>query len=59
MIDERDIEWTETAYIKDEISRCDSFEELRDSILPIIKAQHEEWKSKISEILAKTTLEVS
>lgn len=54
MIDERDIEWTETAYIKDEISRCDSFEELRDSILPIIKAQHEEWKSKISEILDST-----
>ena len=54
MIDERDDERLETSDINDEVSRCESIEELRDSIFPIIKAQHEEWKSKISEILEQT-----
>ena len=41
----------ETEYIKDEIGRCESVDDLRENIFPLISSQKDAWKSKISEIL--------
>lgn len=41
----------ETRYIKDEISRCESLDELKSRIFPMIQSQREQWKRKIHEII--------
>lgn len=45
----------ETKYLKEEISRCDSIEELKERILPMLQSQKEQWKSKFQEIMEKST----
>ena len=42
----------ETVYIKEEISRCETIDELKEKILPMIKSQSEQWSHKINEIIA-------
>ena len=42
----------ETVYIKDEISRCEDIEDLKEKIFPLIKSQKEEWGRKIQEIIS-------
>lgn len=42
----------ETLYIKDEISRCESLDELKSRIFPMIQSQKEQWKRKVNEIIS-------
>lgn len=44
---------TETVYIKDEISRCEDVEDLKNKIFPMIKTQQEQWARKINEIISE------
>lgn len=46
----------ETVVIKDEISRCESIDELRENIFPRIKSQQEQWSKKINEIIEESGL---
>lgn len=48
-----------TRYIKDEISRCEDIEELKERIFPMIKTQQNQWKIKIDEIIAESGLNKS
>lgn len=41
----------ETFYIRDEISKCEDLEELKEKIFPMIHSQKEEWSDRINEIL--------
>ena len=41
----------ETEFIKDEISGCESFGELKQRVLPLLVTQKEQWAKKISEII--------
>lgn len=43
----------ETIYIKEKVSNCDSIEDLRMQILPMLKNQQQEWSRKISEIISE------
>ncbi len=43
----------ETVYIKDEISKCEDIEELKEKIFPMIRSQREEWAGKINEIISE------
>ncbi len=47
-------EGIETEYIKDEISRCESIDDLKDIVFPMIRSQRDSWELKIKEILDKT-----
>lgn len=40
-----------TKYIKDEISECESFDELKVRIFPLLVSQKEQWREKINEII--------
>ena len=40
-----------TVYLKDEIGRCESLEELEKTVFPLIRSQQEEWTAKIDNIL--------
>ncbi len=44
----------DTAYIKDEITRCEDVDELRERVFPLIKSQQESWSVKIREVLNDT-----
>lgn len=46
----------ETVYIKDEISKCEDIDDLREKIFPMIKTQQEQWKNKINEIVIGSSL---
>lgn len=41
----------ETVYIKEEISKCEDIDELRERIFPMISSLQEQWKEKINEII--------
>lgn len=43
----------ETVFIKDEISRCEDIEELKEKIFPMIVTQKEQWSKKINEIITE------
>lgn len=43
-----------TAKLNDEISRCEDVEQLRQTILPLLKSQKIIWEEKIFEILEET-----
>lgn len=45
-----------TVYMHDIVSRCESVDELREEILPMIKSQSEQWIKKIKEIIRETGL---
>ena len=45
-----------TVYIRDEISKCEDIDVLRESIIPKIKTQQEQWVRKINEIIAESGL---
>ena len=42
-----------TMYMRDEIGRCETLEELKDNILPLLKAHREQWVLKINEIITQ------
>lgn len=44
----------ETVYIRDEISKCEDIEELKERIFPMIKTQQDQWAAKINEIIAES-----
>ncbi len=46
----------ETVYIRDEISKCEDIEELKERIFPLIKTQQEQWTKKINSIIAESGL---
>lgn len=43
-----------TVYIKDEISRCEDINELREQIFPMIRTQQEQWTGKINAIIKES-----
>ncbi len=45
----------ETVYIKDEISRCEDVEELKERIFPMIATQQDMWLKKINTIFEEST----
>lgn len=47
-LEENDLE---TIYIKDEISKCEGIEELKERIFPMIRTQQEQWTEKINQII--------
>jgi len=49
----------ETVYIKDEISRCEDIEDLKESVFPMLKTQQEGWVKKINEIIEESGLNKS
>ena len=44
----------DTIFIKDELSKCEDIEELKEKIFPLIKNQQEEWSYKINQIIKET-----
>ncbi len=46
----------ETVFIKDEISKCEDIDELRERIFPMINSLQEQWKHKINEIIEDSGL---
>lgn len=44
----------ETVFIKEEISKCEDIDELKDRIFPMIKTQQEQWAQKILDIIAES-----
>ncbi len=46
----------ETVYIRDEISKCEDIDELKERIFPMIKTQQEQWSRKINEIISESGL---
>ena len=44
----------ESIYIRDEISRCEDIDELKDKIFPMIRSQQEQWMRKISAIIQES-----
>lgn len=45
-----------TTYIKDQLSRCEDVQELKEEIIPMILDQKNLWQKKINEIVSKSTL---
>ncbi|MCR5324423.1 MAG: hypothetical protein K6E85_14285 [Lachnospiraceae bacterium] len=43
-----------TMFISDEISKCESIEEVKEIIFPMVKSQKNQWETKIKEILDRT-----
>ena len=52
-LEENDLE---TIYIKDEISKCEGIEELKERIFPMIRTQQEQWTEKINQIITESGL---
>jgi transcriptional regulator with XRE-family HTH domain len=52
--DEQVVRILESMYIRDEISRCEDIEELKDKVFPLIRSQQEQWMRKISEIIRES-----
>lgn len=48
------LEGLKTVFIRDEISKCEDIEELKENIFPMIKTQREQWIRKINEILEQS-----
>lgn len=44
----------ETVFIKDEISKCEDIEELKERIFPMMISQQEQWIRKINEIITES-----
>ena len=44
---------SETVFIKDEISRCEDLDELKEKIFPLLRSQQEQWAHKVSEIISE------
>lgn len=42
-----------TISIREEITKCEDLEDLKDNIFPLIQSQKEQWARKINEILVK------
>lgn len=42
-----------TMYMREEIGKCETLEELKGNILPLLKAQREQWVLKINEIITQ------
>ena len=45
-----------TIELEDKTSRCESIEDLRNEIMPLLKSQEDRWKEKIREILKSSGL---
>lgn len=43
----------ETVFIKEEISKCEDIEDLKEKIFPMIKTQQEQWSEKVNEIITE------
>lgn len=43
-----------TDYLEDQVSSCESVEELKERILPMLQSQKEQWKCKFHEIMEKS-----
>ncbi len=41
----------ETVFMKEEISRCEDIEDLKNMVFPKIRSQQEEWSHKVNEII--------
>ncbi len=50
MYDER-IEFYETAFIREEIEKCENIEDLKAIVFPKIRTQQEEWSRKVNDLL--------
>lgn len=48
---ENDIAGLNTVFIKEEISKCEDIEELKQAIFPKIRSQQEEWSRKVNDII--------
>ncbi|MBR1471148.1 MAG: hypothetical protein IJ600_05845 [Lachnospiraceae bacterium] len=44
---------TGTQYIKEEVSRCESIQELKETVFPRLRSQEEAWSGKIKEIIGE------
>lgn len=42
-----------TEYLRDEVARCESIDELRDQIFPLLRDQSQAWTVKVNEIIAE------
>ena len=51
-----DIPDFETIMIRDEISRCEDVEDLKEKIFPMLRTQQEHWTQKIREIIEESNL---
>ena len=43
-----------TVYVADILERCEDIDDLRNTVLPLLKTQKERWGARINEILART-----
>lgn len=57
-MEENQQDW-KTTYLREEVSRCESIEELRERILPILQSQKAQWSRKIHEIITESGLNKS
>lgn len=46
----------ETVFIREEISKCEDIDELKERIFPMIRTQQEQWAKKINEIITHSGL---
>ena len=46
----------ETIFVKDQISRCEDIDELKEVVLPMIQDQKNLWQKKINEIVSESPL---
>ena len=51
-----DIPDFETIMIRDEISRCEDVEDLKEKVFPMLRTQQEHWAQKIREIIEESNL---
>lgn len=42
-----------TIYLKEEIAKCESIEDVKRNIFPMIRTQQEQWKKKVNEIICE------
>ena len=47
----KDFENIETTIIKNEISKCEDLEDLKQIVFPLLRGQQDEWKQKINDII--------
>ena len=47
------MEQIKTTYIREQIRECESLNQLKSTILPLLKEQKEQWKQKINSIITK------
>lgn len=49
----------DTVFIRDEISRCEDVEDLKNEIFPLLKSQQEQWAEKINQVIKDAGLNKS